>query len=52
MPQIPSFVENVEAFANILGPKRASVIIDLAQVPWLTSEQREDFTEALTGSRN
>lgn len=51
MPQIPTFVDNVEAFANVLGPQRAPVIVDLAQIAWLTSEQRDDFLEALTGSR-
>lgn len=49
MAQMPSFVDNVEAFAAALGPVHAPVVLDLAQVPWLTSVQRDEFVEALTG---
>ncbi len=46
-PQIPTFVQNVEAFANAMGPMRAPLIIDLAQAHWQTSVERDDFIDAL-----
>ena len=49
MAQLPTFVQNVEAFADALGPMQAPVVLDLAQVPWLTSAQRDDFIEGLVG---
>lgn len=46
-PQIPTFVQNVDAFAQAMGPTQADLVLDLAQVAWTTSAQRDDFINAL-----
>ena len=48
-PQIPTFLDNVEAFVERLGPMHAPIVIDLAQLPWQTSGQRDEFIDTLTG---
>jgi len=47
-PQIPTFIQNVEAFANTFGPHEAPMVIDFAHLPWLTSTHRDEFIKLLT----
>lgn len=47
-PQIPTFINNVEAFVNVLGPLDAPLVMDLAQIPWITSGQRDQFIADIT----
>lgn len=50
-PQLPTFVQNVQAFVDALGVHNANIVLDLAQVPWTTSSQRDDFIDAFTVKR-
>lgn len=47
-PQIPTFVQNADAFAQVFGPHEAAMIIDCAHLPWETSGQRDEFIRLLT----
>jgi hypothetical protein len=47
-PQIPTFIQNVEAFVNVLGPMEAPLVVDLSQVAWTTGGQRDKFIADIT----
>lgn len=34
---------NIAAFANVLGSEYPALVIKLAQVPWTTDEDRDNF---------
>jgi hypothetical protein len=42
------FVKNVSAFVEALGYDEPAIIISLAQVPWDSDEDRDDFIKFLT----
>jgi hypothetical protein len=44
-----SFVDDLAAFTDALGVENAPIIFDLAQVPWPSDENRDEFIQALTG---
>lgn len=50
-PQIPTFIQNVEAFADTFGPNEPGMIIDFAHLPWITSTHRDEFINLLTKPR-
>jgi hypothetical protein len=37
------FVRNLDAFTQALGVQNAGVIFELAQVPWQSDDERNDF---------
>lgn len=47
-PQIPTFVQNADAFAQVFGPHEAPMVIDFAHLPWETSGHRDDFIKLIT----
>lgn len=41
--------DNIDKFANSLGYQNASIAIELAMIPWASSEDRDSFITAITG---
>ncbi len=46
---MPRFIENVAAFAEALGPEKATLVLPLATVSWGSSKHRDTFIQLLTG---
>lgn len=44
-----SFFDNVDKFANSLGYQNAAIAIELAMIPWKSSEERDRFIVGITG---
>lgn len=42
-------VRSLDAFTRALGVENAPMIVTLAQIPWDSDEQRDDFIKDLTG---
>ena len=43
-----NFVNNVSAFVDALGMDEPGIIISLANVPWQTNEDRDQFIAHIT----
>lgn len=43
------FVRNLDAFTRALGVQNAPIVFALAQVPWPSDEERNQFIQDLTG---
>jgi len=45
---VNNFVNNISAFVDALGMDEPGIIISLANVPWQTSEDRDEFINHIT----
>jgi len=46
---LPSFIEDVTAFTEALGPENAPIVLPLAAVHWPDAAARDEFIGALIG---
>lgn len=44
-----SLFDNIDKFANSLGYQNAAIVLELAQIPWKSPEERDRFIVGLTG---
>lgn len=42
------FVKDVTAFVDALGYDEPAIILSLAQIPWESDDDRDDFIKSLT----
>ena len=43
------FVRNLDAFTQALGVQNAPIVFALAQIPWPSDDDRNQFIQDLTG---
>lgn len=43
-----SIFDNIDKFANSLGYQNAAIAMELAMMPWKTTEERDAFINAVT----
>lgn len=48
---LPSFIEDVTAFTEALGPENPGIVLPLATVHWPTGAARDEFISALIKSQ-
>lgn len=44
-----SIFDNIDKFANSLGYQNASIAMELAMIPWKSTEDRDAFITSITG---
>jgi hypothetical protein len=44
-----SIFDNIDKFANSLGYQNASIAMELAMMPWKSTEDRDAFITSITG---
>lgn len=44
-----SFFDNVDKFANSLGYQNAAIALELALIPWKSTDERDRFIVGITG---
>lgn len=44
-----SLYDHIDQFANSLGYENAAIAVSLAMIPWDSTEDRDNFIQAITG---
>jgi hypothetical protein len=46
---MPDIIADLTAAAEAVGPEKLGIIFGIAQIPWTSAAQRDEFLAALTG---